>query len=249
VKDQEPDHEGYAVSAKIERLGENHFLDAVQAERPRLITPELARPGQGQPDADRYDNERERLLEQMRPALALPGPPAHHVAHRGTGEPAGRAGLARGDVQQLAHEEGQLGSTQRQHSGGREANQPPAALAAHKLAQRPGDYLPDPVSDCRRGPDWRGAMHSRPRVIQAFGSVRHGIQYGNLRRPGKHPIPRESAAHCQLPPGYPAQRPLARDLAARTAGSARTAPGGLKPPLPSPGYKKTIVTDKAGARS
>ena len=238
MKDQEPDHEGDAVSRKIERLGENHFVDSVQPEGARFSTPELARPSQGQPDADRYDDERERLLEQVRPALAFPGPPADYVAHSGTSEPARGAGLARGDVQDLAHEEGQLRSSQSQHSGWREADQPPPALAAHNLAQRPGDYPPDPVSDWRRGPDWRGAMHSRPRVIQAFGSVRHGIQYGNLRRPGKHPIPRESAAHCQLARGSPAQRALVQDLAAQTAGAARAAPGRLNPPLPSPGYKQ-----------
>jgi hypothetical protein len=238
VKDQEPDHEGGAVSRQIEHLGENHFVDSVQPEIARLVTPELARPSQGQPDADRYDDERERLLEQVRTALSLPGPPADHIAHSGTSEPAGRAGLARGDVQQLAHEEGQLRSSQSQHSGWRKTDQPPPALAAHKFAQRPGDYPPDPVSDCRRAPDWRGAMHSRPRVIQAFGSVRHGIQYGSLRRPGKHPIPRESAAHCQLARGSPAHRALVQDLAAPIAGADRAAPSRLNPPLPSPGYKQ-----------
>jgi hypothetical protein len=249
VKDQEPDHEGDAVSRKIDRLGEDHFFDPVQPQGPRLITPELARPGQDQPDADRYGDERERLLEQVRPALAFPGPPADHVAHRGAGEPPGRAGLACADVQQLADEVGQLGSSQCQHGSGREADQAPAALTAHQLAQPPGDYPPDPVSHRRRGPDWRGAMHSRPRVIQAFGSVRHGIQYGTLRRPGKHPIPRESAAHCQLARGYPVAGKLMQDSAAGTTGAARPASGWLNPPLPSPGYKKTIVTDKAGARS
>jgi len=228
VEDQEPDHEGHAVSRKVERLGEGHFLEAVQPEDPRFIASELARPGEGDADAHRYDDERQRLLQQVRPALALPRPPADHVAHRRSGEPSGRSGLAGRDVQQLADEVGELGRGQRQHSGGREADQPPAALGAHQLPHWPRDHPPEAVTDRGRVPDWGGAMHARPRVIQAFGSVRHGIQYGNLWRSGKRRIPRQSAAHPQLP---------------------RSRPRAPNPALPSPGYKTTIVTDKAGARS
>jgi hypothetical protein len=234
VEDQEPYDEGHAVSCEIEGLGEDHLLEPVQPEDPRLITRELARAGQGDADADRYPGERQRLLEQVRPALALPGPPADHVADGSAGEPAGCPGLPGRDVQQLADEVGQLGGGQCQHSCGREADQPPATGAAQPPANRPGDHAPHAVSGLGRFPDRRGTMHARPRRIQALGSVRHGIQYGNLRRPGKHRISRRTHRSCPAPPKpYRARTCTGWHVAPPGCDAARTAPGRPNLALPS----------------
>jgi hypothetical protein len=197
MEDQEPDDEGHAVSREVQALSEDHFLGAVQPENARLVAGELACPGQRDPDADRYDHERQRLSEQVRPALALPGPPAHHVADDSPGEPSGRTRLPGRDVQQLADEVRQLGSAQREDRGGREADQAPASLSPEPSPDRSWDHPPHALVQSGRTPGRRGTVHTGPWLNQSFGSVRHGIQYGTLLGPGKHGSPGESTGHQQ----------------------------------------------------
>jgi hypothetical protein len=244
MEDQEPHDEGHAVSSEVQALSEDHLLEAVQPENARLVAGKLACPGQGDPDADRYDHERQRLLDQVGPALSLPGPPADHVADDSASEPSCRAGLAGRDVQQLADQVGQLRSAQREHRGRREADQAPAAVALQPSPQRSRDQAPHAVGDSRRTLGRRGTVHRRPRLNQAFGSVRHGIQYGILRGPGKRASRCESTGHPQLAPGRAMpRRAISRGLADRGCSLRGLAC------FDCSRYKSTTATDKVGARS
>jgi hypothetical protein len=195
MEDQEPDNKGHAVGREVHALSEDHLLEAVQPENACLVAGELACPGQRDPHADRYGHERQRLLEQVRPALALPGPPADQVADGSPGEPSGRTGLPGRDVQQLADQVRHLSGAQREHRGRREADQTPATLSPEPSPHRSGDQPPHAVSDSGRTPGRRGTVHTGPWLNQSFGSVRHGIQYGTPQGPGKHGSPGESTGH------------------------------------------------------
>jgi hypothetical protein len=225
MEDHEPDDEGHAVRREVQALSKDHLLGAVQPENARLVAGELACPGQGDPDADRYGHERQRLLEHVRRALALPGPPADQVADHGASEPSGGTGLPGRDVQQLADQVRQLGGAQREHGGRREADQAPASLALQPSPRRSWDQAPEPVSDSGRTLGRRGTVHTRPWLNQSFGSVRLGIQYGTRRGPGKPGSPGESTGHPQLTLGTSPGRamPRRRDLA--RAGRPRGSPG------------------------
>lgn len=253
MKDQEPDNEGHAVGRQVQRLREDHLLRSVQLQGACLMTAQLARAGQHDADADRDADERQRLLKHVRPALALPRPPADQVADQSPGEPAGRPGLAGRDVQQLADEVGELGSGQRQDRGRGKADQPPASLAGQQPAQRPGNQMPYGTGDGAKAPGRRGVWHARPQVLVFGSSVRHGIQYGNVRQPGNQRFPDRSAAGPQLP-GIILR---CRARPAACAGVRRANPGSHARNLIAHSlvsiWKKTVtdkaVTKKAGARS
>ena len=166
MEDREPDEECHAVGGEVQALGEQHLVEALQAQDVRLMGRELARRGQDGPDADGDRNERQGLLEQVRLAPALPGPPADQVAHGRAGEPSSRPGDASRDVQQLHDEVGQLGRAQSQYRRGRKTDKPPAALAAEPSPQWPWGHPPRGVADLLRY-----KAHGFPSLTKAAGSV------------------------------------------------------------------------------
>jgi hypothetical protein len=206
MEDQEPYGESHTVGGEVETLREHHLLRAVQPQDPRLVAGQLAGAGERDAHADGDGHERQRLLEQVRPSLAFPGPPAHRVAHGGACEPSGCPGDARRDVEQLAHQVGDLGGGQREYRGRSEPDQPPAAWGAQPAPQGPGNHAPQTISG--RGGNRRvcGAMsHEAPRLAEAVRSLSHGIQYENRRWPGHQEVLGVLAAMSQAAARHPYQ--------------------------------------------
>src|SRR5215470_1520508 len=166
MEDQEPNNERQAVRRQVEALGEQHLVEAVQAHVARLHGGELAGRGQDDPHADRDRHERQGLLEQVRPAPALPRPPADQVTYGCAREPSGRPGDPGRHVRQLKDEVRQLGRAQGEYRRRREADQTPAAMAAEPAPQRPRNHPPRHIDDLGR---YRA--HGRPMLTQASGSV------------------------------------------------------------------------------
>ncbi len=177
MKDREPEEECHAVSGEVQALGKQHLVEAGQAQDVRLMGRELARRGQDGPDADGDRNERQGLLEQVRPAPALPSPPADQVAHGRAGEPSRRPGQACRDLQQLHDEVGQLGCAQSQYRRGRKTDKPPAGLSAEPSPQRPRGHPPQGVGDLRRY-----KAHGFPSLTKVSGSVTKVYSTGPRRR-------------------------------------------------------------------
>jgi hypothetical protein len=226
MEDQEPYDEGHTVGGEVEALREHHLLQAVQPQNPRLVAGQLAGAGERDTHADGHGRERQRLPEQVRPALALPGPPAYRVTHRGAGEPSGCPGYARRDVEQLAHQVGQLGGAQRQHRGRGEPDQPPAARGTEAAPQRPGNHAPQAVGGRRRNRRVCLAVgHQCPRLAQAMGSVSHGIQYENRRWPRHQQVLGVLAAVSQVTPRHAGQAARYIPPGQRAEAPARPAPG------------------------
>jgi hypothetical protein len=248
MEDQEPDDEGHTVGREVHRLGEDHLLGPVQPQHSRLMSGQLARACQRDPDAERYADERQRLLEQVRPALPLPGPPADQVAHESTGEPARRPGQPGSDVQQLADEVRELGGAKCQHRGGRKPDQAPSTPAVQQPPQRPGNGAPHAIGDSGQAPGWRSVLHARPQVIDVLGSIEHGIQYGNVQRPGGQRNLRQIYRPSPASRDNPQARTYPRGDPAQLAQQPRQLRAVRIPHSVVRGIK-AVVTDKAGARS
>jgi hypothetical protein len=92
MEDHEAGYERHAVRRQVPALGEQHLVEAVQAQVARLFGDDLAGHRENDPDADRDRHERQGLLEQVRPAFALPGPPADQVTYDRACEPSRRPG-------------------------------------------------------------------------------------------------------------------------------------------------------------
>ena len=200
MEDQEPYDEGHTVGGEVEALREQDLLQAVQPQDSCLVAGQLAGAGQRDAHTDGDGHERQRLLEQMRPSPPLPGPPADDVAHHGAGQPCARARNAGRDVEQLAHQVGQLRGAERQHRGGRKPGQPAAALGPEPALQRPGNDTPQAVSGCGQNRYSFGAFgHQCPRLTLARGSVSHGIQYENCGWPGHTDFPAISKRRLSRP--------------------------------------------------
>jgi len=166
MEDQESEDESHAVGRQVQALSEQDLLPPMQAQGARLVVGVLARRGEDDPDAQGDRHERQGLLEQMGPALALPGPPADHVAHDRAGQPSGCPGNARRDVRYLQDEIRQLGRTKGKYRRWRKADQPPATLAAESFPQRAGHHSPTGGGDLRRY-----KAHGFPSLTKASWSV------------------------------------------------------------------------------
>jgi hypothetical protein len=234
VEDQEPDDEGDAVSREIQPLGEQDLLGAVQAETSCPGMSELAGTGQHDPDAQGDHPERQGLLEQVRPAFALPGPPADDVAHGRAGQPSGRPGDPGRDLRDLQDEVRQLGGEQGQHRRGGEANQAPASPGAQLSPQRSGNYAP-------RGFGHLGRYHGHRRPWLRAGLAKiDSVSVGQVYSTGAC----GDVVTWSSPGQWRAFR--ARRRPRRRCGITQAV---RMPSSTKVRYKSTIATDKAGASS
>src|SRR5215813_5330942 len=126
MEDQEPGEEREAVGGQVEALDERIVRGTMQAKRRSFPVPEVTRLGQHDADNERDGQERQRLPQYPRLALALPGPAADTVADRRPGEPARGTRCPSGHGQHAeADEVSELGCDQRESRGGGESQQPP----------------------------------------------------------------------------------------------------------------------------
>jgi hypothetical protein len=101
---------------------------------------DLRRGDQDDDRADGDDPERQRLLEQVRAALALPGPARHEVADEGAGEPRRDRGPAGRDLEDpVAGQQGQLTGAGGNQGGQYEPAEPLTELRSDEGAQLGGD--------------------------------------------------------------------------------------------------------------
>ena len=167
MEDHEPREERHAVAGQVDAVHDRLPLDAVQVHRRGHVDAELGRQAKYQPRADRDQPEGERLPQHVRPAFALPGPAAQHVAHNRADDPRRSAGDAAG--QPRRPEEYDQRDLARRDRGGRHQHK-----SAEPLAQRGAEPTP-------QGRDEPGSYecHGSPSCSEDRRVIQSGIQYGN----------------------------------------------------------------------
>jgi hypothetical protein len=81
MEDYEASQERQAVGGEVHRVGDEHPLDAVGPDRPGQGHAQLGGQAEDDPGTHGDQPERQGLLQQLGPALALPRPAAQDVAH------------------------------------------------------------------------------------------------------------------------------------------------------------------------
>jgi hypothetical protein len=116
VKDQEPGREREAVGQEIDAADHDRLLDAMHLHCLGQGDAKVGGHAEHDPGADRHQPERQGFPEQMRPALALPGPAAEDVAHGRADDRRRHPGHAAGQVRPVEeYRQGNLAGGQRDH--------------------------------------------------------------------------------------------------------------------------------------
>ncbi len=127
MEDRESAQERHRVGHQVRSADEDEPRNRPQAHRQSEVVREAGRQREEGDGARGYQPERQRLLEQVWPALPFPGPTAQYVADCGAGEPGHRRRHRRPKLQRAeAHEQRDLTRRKREGRAEREPGKPPA---------------------------------------------------------------------------------------------------------------------------
>jgi hypothetical protein len=167
VENHEPCEECHAVRRQVGGIHEQHSRRMRQAHPQGFLVRVLGGQGQHHCGTDRHRPERQGLLDQIWPALPLPGPAAQDVADRRAGEPRRDRRQASSSVPG-SKQEGQRDLAR--HEGGERHGHEPAEALAQRAAK---------ATTQGRGKPGRYECHGSPRYLEDRRVIQSGIQYGN----------------------------------------------------------------------
>src|SRR5215469_1567888 len=166
MEDQEPGDEGDAVHQEVGALNDDMLLEMGVAHRMRPDTREVRGHSQHNPHCQRYRPERQRLPEQVRLALALPGPPAQQIAHErsdhGRDDARGARAVQVDRPGQQAEDD--LTRDYRSQGGSDEPDEPPSPLGSQPARDRRGQGAKRSLSDLVRN-----GSHQTPSLTGGAG--------------------------------------------------------------------------------
>ncbi len=167
MENHEPCEECHAVRHQVGGIHEQHPSRMRQAHPQGFLVRVLGGERQHDRRTDRYRPERQGLLDQIRPALPLPGPAAQDVTDRRAGKPRRDRRQASSSVPG-AKQEGQRDLAR--HEGSQCHGHEPAEALAQRAAE---------AASQGGGKPGRYECHGSPRYSEDRRAVQSGIQYGN----------------------------------------------------------------------